>query len=109
MMPGEALRALGSRCPLNSSRHTIVAANHGIANAAAWEFDFTDVRTPDKLTSGKKPVTTPKILFISNQFNSGAIAPAIEKKRDYLLNVQEINADPLQMMIFDLTASQEKP
>ena len=109
LMPGEALRDLGRRCQLtDNSKYTVVADNPALADAAAWEFDFKNIRTPNTLTTGKVPVTTPKILFIGNRIEGAKSIPGMEKSGNYL-NVQEITADPLQMLIFDLTAAPEKP
>lgn len=108
-MPGEALRDLGRRCQLTDKcKYTVVAANEELANAAAWEFDFKNIRTKADFIYGNIPVGTPKILFISNRPEGAESISGVEKAGNYVLNAQEINADPLQMLIFDLTAAPEK-
>ena len=109
MMPGEALRNLGRRCQLTDKcKYTVVAENTALANAAAWEFDSRNIRTPNTLMTGKDPVVTPKILLIGHRLECVKSIPDIEKSGNYLLCAQEINANPLQMLIFDLTAAPEK-
>ena len=107
MMPGEALRQLKENHPeLKSAEYTIVANKPSIANAAAWEFQRNDIRSADKVFSGKTPVTTPKIFLILNDHNDCKCE--FMENNSFKFSGKTITVNPLEMMLFDIVKTPGK-
>ena len=107
MMPGEALRQLKENHPeLKSAEYTIVANTPEVADAAAWEFQRSDIRSADKVFSGKTPVTTPKMFLILNDHKDCKCE--FIQNNSFKLSGKTISVNPLEMMIFDIVKNTGK-
>ena len=107
MMPGEALRQLKENNPaVKSAEYTIVSENRALANAAAWEFQRSDIRIARDIFSGEKPVITPKMFLILNDWNDCKCE--FIGSKSFKLTGKTITADPLEMMLFDIVKNPGK-
>ena len=107
MMPGEALRQLKENHPeLKSAEYTIVTGKPAIADAAAWEFQRSDIRSADEIFSGKTPVTTPKMFLILNDWDNCKCE--FMENNSFKLSGKTITVNPLEMMIFDIVKNPGK-